>query len=390
MADCNNYHGGNFTSEESERLFSDDIFSIEVMHALKDGSVYSSVAQDIATLKAGLSVERTAQRFLLRHNDSGFEDEHVSEREALLGSNTIFFLKQSDSWSRIHMSHEAFQMLVSTCSVSDDIYPFISAFGSRVKDSDSSFGGYFRRLHHSLHNGYYPSETFCEKAQKEMGESGKRMSISQDEFCFSVRYPEKHGRDLEIPWVMRRILVYQQYNLQSQNSTWILLQCPSILRKRLGSKLSAPVQTSFSFIEHTKLHMVVLSEVFKGWRAYINHLETVIEGLDEIACFSRVGRAHPFDYSAKFADAQLLQQYIRIILKAKEAIETSLSVIEGLTVHINQIVQEDRLQSPYRDISIELEQFTRQMQLHRTSVVTLAKYSQSLQTLLLESPQLSE
>lgn len=177
------------------------------------------------------------------------------------------------------MSHEAFQMLVSTCSVSDDIYPFISAFGSRVKDSDSSFGGYFRRLHHSLHNGYYPSETFCEKAQKEMGESGKRMSISQDEFCFSVRYPEKHGRDLEIPWVMRRILVYQQYNLQSQNSTWILLQCPSILRKRLGSKLSAPVQTSFSFIEHTKLHMVVLSEVFKGWRAYINHLETVIEGL---------------------------------------------------------------------------------------------------------------
>lgn len=55
-------------------------------------------------------------------------------------------------------------------------------------------------------------------------------------------------------------------------------------------------------------------------------------------------------------------------------------------MHINQIVQEDRLQSPYRDISIELEQFTRQMQLHRTSVVTLAKYSQSLQTLVTKLP----
>lgn len=171
------------------------------------------------------------------------------------------------------MSHEALRKLVSACFVSDDIYPFISAFGSRVKDSDTNFGGYFRKLHH------HPNATFCEKSQIDTSEGGKHGSLLQVEFCFSVRYPEKHGRDLENPWVMRRILVYHQYNLDSRNSTWILLQCPPNLRKRLASTLSVTGQTQFSIIEHTKLHMVILSEVFKGWRAYVNHLETVIDEL---------------------------------------------------------------------------------------------------------------
>ena len=73
---------------------------------------------------------------------------------------------------------------------------------------------------------------------------------------------------------------------------------------------------------------------------------------------------------------------MRIILKAREAIESSLSVIEGLTVHVNQILQEDRLQSARQEICIELEQFTRGMQMHKRSVATLAKYSQRLQTLV--------
>ena len=177
------------------------------------------------------------------------------------------------------MSHEAFQKLVSACFVSNDIYSFVSAFGSRVKDSDTNFGGYFRRLHHSLDNGYHPNATFCEKAQIDMASGETLRSVLQVEFCFSVRYPEKHGRDLENPWVMRRILVYQQHNLDAQNSTWIFLQCPSNLRKRLVSTLSVPERTKFSFIEHTKLHMVIFGEIFKGWRAYVNHLETVVEDL---------------------------------------------------------------------------------------------------------------
>lgn len=37
MADGSNCHGGSFTYEESKRLFSDDVFSIEVVRAFKDG-----------------------------------------------------------------------------------------------------------------------------------------------------------------------------------------------------------------------------------------------------------------------------------------------------------------------------------------------------------------
>ena len=177
------------------------------------------------------------------------------------------------------MSLEAFERLVAAYSISNNIYSFICAFGSRIKDSDTNFSGYFRTLHHSFHDGYGQDAAFCEQASIDITEGADHCSNLQAEFCFSVRYPDKHGRDLEDPWVMRRILVYQQHNLDSQTSTWILLQCPAILRKRLLNTLSVPGREDCSCVEQIKLHMTVLSAVFKGWRAYINHLETVIEDL---------------------------------------------------------------------------------------------------------------
>lgn len=193
------------------------------------------------------------------------------------------------------MSREAFRSLIAARLLSDDIYAYIQAFGSRVKDSDTSFGGCFRRTHQGL--GGFPSSPSPPCQQGDLDriirnethvDAGNRLpdgpssTAARTEFCFSVRYPAQHGRNLGDPWVMRRILVYQQYHHCSQDSTWIFLQCPPPVHDKFldaVSQLHEAHGFPASPLREVQLHFLILSEVFRGWRDYINHLETVIEEL---------------------------------------------------------------------------------------------------------------
>jgi hypothetical protein len=104
------------------------------------------------------------------------------------------------------------------------------------------------------------------------------------EFCFHVRYPERHGRDLEDPWVMRQLLVHQRYDFQSQTSTWIFLQCPAALQHHLIHVASQAQQAAAAGNDPMMTHMIILNYAFKNWRAYINYLEAVVEDLVSYIC----------------------------------------------------------------------------------------------------------
>jgi hypothetical protein len=108
---------------------------------------------------------------------------------------------------------------------------------------------------------------------------------------------------------------------------------------------------------------------------------------DEKACFSRVGRPHPSDYITGFADAQLLQQYFRIILKAQQAIESSLDVIDGISAHNSQI-EELKLWPRNLEMHLQVEHYAQRMRMHKRSAVILAEYSQGTNNLVL-LPQLA-
>ena len=99
--------------------------------------------------------------------------------------------------------------------------------------------------------------------------------IGAIEFCFSIRYPELHGRDTEEPWVIRQLLVYQRHEIKSSSSTWIILQCPLHLRHILAS---TDVRATLNE-DPLMLQMIILNYALKNWRNYVDHLETVIESL---------------------------------------------------------------------------------------------------------------
>ena len=106
---------------------------------------------------------------------------------------------------------------------------------------------------------------------------GMLVLMGEIEFCFSVKYPELHGRDAEEPWSMRQLLVYQRRDIQPERSTWITLQCPLRLQDILKDAASAVSRSEGR--SSLTLQMMILNYTLKNWRGYINHLETVIEDL---------------------------------------------------------------------------------------------------------------
>src|SRR5438045_1558114 len=78
------------------------------------------------------------------------------------------------------------------------------------------------------------------------------------EFCYSIRYMEKNGRETGDPWSLRQSGVYQKVDAQTGNSTWILLQPAESIRQRLRKSLE-------ELGEHTRdrdrfrYHILILS-----------------------------------------------------------------------------------------------------------------------------------
>jgi hypothetical protein len=100
------------------------------------------------------------------------------------------------------------------------------------------------------------------------------------EFCFNARYPARHGRDLEDPWVIRQLLVYQRFNPLRCTSKWILVQCPDMLKSRLVELAADSLRMpECERLHPTTMHMVVLNYLLKDWRDYINYLEGIVEEL---------------------------------------------------------------------------------------------------------------
>ena len=94
---------------------------------------------------------------------------------------------------------------------------------------------------------------------------------------------------------------------------------------------------------------------------------------DEKACFSRVGKTHPYDYSVAFSDMQTLQRLQRKFFRSMVMLESSISIVKGCNLHCLEL--EDRgLFSP-RTMYQELESISLNLSYHVKVVASMIKYS---------------
>jgi hypothetical protein len=105
------------------------------------------------------------------------------------------------------------------------------------------------------------------------------------EFCYLVRYPEKHGRNLSNPWSMRQLAVFQTYNCRTKTSSWIFLQCPQPLQKLFldAAMMNGNQSLLVSAGEpNAALLEFILIRTSAKWRDYVNDFEAEITVLVRI------------------------------------------------------------------------------------------------------------
>lgn len=96
------------------------------------------------------------------------------------------------------------------------------------------------------------------------------------ELSYDLRFYELHGRDLENPWSCRRCAIYQKFNVQTTNSTWILLQIPEVFKKELLNLLTG----STGFKGHPlTLHLRYLKSCGNGWRRFLAYMSQELSQL---------------------------------------------------------------------------------------------------------------
>jgi hypothetical protein len=185
------------------------------------------------------------------------------------------FLVQTHSWGRLLIPASAFRSLVSQVGALPAIYSYVRAFGLKVDDTDTNYQSYFRGI----------SQVPQSIRDTALSRSHVETDTLTSEFGFIARYPALHGRELDDPWVIRQLFVYQKCHATPDNSTWIFIQCPPVLRERILLCARAG---------EAGVYILVLSYITKNWREYINHLEAVVDKLVGISHFNRLRwiRAH--------------------------------------------------------------------------------------------------
>lgn len=94
------------------------------------------------------------------------------------------------------------------------------------------------------------------------------------------------------PWVIRQTAVYQKYDTENNQSTWIFLNpttdCP--FQKRLASLLRNPDQVLTLKLQPLLIHNVLFGTFFPLWRDYLAYYERKI--LTIVRCVPQKPKLH--------------------------------------------------------------------------------------------------
>ncbi|KAH8587929.1 hypothetical protein B0O99DRAFT_601212 [Bisporella sp. PMI_857] len=203
-----------------------------------------------------------------------------------------------------------FREIAASFKVFPQFLDVLFAFGFKLRAEDENFGCYHSRVHRSNdingNDGHFKFE-----------------------FTYNLRYPDKHGRDLNDPWSIRNMAVYQQFNSVTTSSSWIILQ-PSKACYRLLRDFSNGSEYSQARISGLPLvNMLYFWSIEKNWRDYINYLEKELLILEKKAFLSRVGQKKKADFAVAFIDCQDVQQLRKKMRKCDAILKATLEVADG-------------------------------------------------------------
>ena len=79
-----------------------------------------------------------------------------------------------------------------------------------------------------------------------------------------------HGRNTQNPWSLREMCVYQQYDVETKQTRWILLQPPDPLIERIEGDRTIHANA-------LNVHILCMTIAESNWTSYINYIRMEID-----------------------------------------------------------------------------------------------------------------
>ncbi|OCK74718.1 hypothetical protein K432DRAFT_429867 [Lepidopterella palustris CBS 459.81] len=276
---------------DSRRLFNPDATDIRFDTVLLDGQ--AGLGQDAAK-------SQPMTDFIT--NEDQLED--ILNKHLRTRGDHYIFLHQSHSWAPFNASEATFRKIFTAVQVRPSFLDFIHAFGQPEAGYEADLSG-----------GY---DFWLERAH---GDS----SGSSFDFFYLLRYVVKTGRD-SWPWSDRRMGVYQKYNAEIGDSTWIIMQPTAAVRKL--PQLCSPMGRSSVF----EAHVFLLRSTLQSWKAYLRYLETQVRKDSRQArldASTELNLQAP-DFKLAFSNVQSLQHRCELIQDAISVLRSDAEILSGL------------------------------------------------------------
>jgi hypothetical protein len=104
--------------------------------------------------------------------------------------------------------------------------------------------------------------------------------MAQVEICYTVRYYERHGRDIHNPWSLRQTGLYQRVVVATQQASWIILQYSDTVKDAVIEKLERLTRDhSMMRQRQVLLHLAVLTSSLRNWDEYFEYQAAELEKL---------------------------------------------------------------------------------------------------------------
>lgn len=223
----------------------------------------------------------------------------------------------------------------------------VHSFGAKVAGEDDP---YFNICHRTLYNLRDNDQEISERrVSGELTRTDEARNAQMDlEFCYILRYFERHGRsELKQAWSLRQTLIYQKYDLETQRMVWIVIQPMQKYKTELESHKS-------QLLHPMTMHSISLSLGLSNWRWYLDDTRKIISQYvstlfqspqickilvtrkTEKASYSSLG-SHEHDYDTDFTDAQRLQTLCSKLNLVTSILSANMDIAQAIKHHCHHL-----------------------------------------------------
>ena len=194
--------------------------------------------------------------------------------------------------------------------------------------------------------------------------------------CYNVQYIAKYDQPSNNPWCLRQTCVYQQVDLTSLSSFWILIQPPKVLLEALRAVLEARCQHIHTSRDHSlTLHNIFLEVLLSDWEDYIQDLRAEISDIDDKACFSKMGVRQQHDYTVTFKDMQRLQLIRQRLYRAQSVLDSQMTIVERCKSLGDRLAELNGSKPSDCTVSSNFETYASQIDIYRNDIGRILQYS---------------